>query len=1067
MASFNENKNKLDKFEKDIKDGKSFQKKLNSIFNKNYDEIIEDIFILKEEIFFRHLKEGVQLSLEDCYSDYCLSDERLIDLISKYTDEIYKKYNDDYSLINKAWASNEKSSKRKAINENYLSGFRKHCIHTEEYASHNCGSFRRGRKSNKNCHFISVYSSESKRDIKFVICEACKKVYYSTFILSYCNNCYIQYYTSLLTPEENPDMLCATWKNYHCPKLINEKMKCINCFEPFYLNMKNGYLTCLNKKCKMVTKPTNILWTCNSCGIEFKSEAIPYNPLDITYSKKLAEQTILLNHKAHPKKIPCCRLNVFFTDFFHKMDCDGLLYEMVLNGKIVVACEKCKKINYYEKFTWTCPKCGSTFRDNNIINNENKNKNKKRNSNFEFDHRSDSKLLLFEDSNNTIKDNKNNIKGEKEEKEEKEDKNKKEKEEAQNLEISRFRRRFKSKSRVEHNLNINELNKIIADFKNNDEDNNKEEEKIKREKKVGFNIKEPENKDEKLNSYIRNKKYGFFNTNSNNHYQTTINNDDNYNNDINEEKEDDKIKAKFLRFSKKRSKTLKEPSEKLINYNTKGEVYSRLKPSNKENNEEKEKKDENEIEKNKNFSPRTSWKKRRLNEDPKKKNSIKVFSGILKEKEENKYIKEKKVKINEDKEKTKRNNDSNSQKKEKKEQMKQSSTGTGWYKRRKDKIEKSLNEEKSEIPEASPIQNNKTKKSEGENYKEEKDEEKQKNEKIVMNTIPGISQHLFNQINKRVSSILERCKIPQFNVEDYMFDRKLGEGGYALIFAVYRMDDETCKEYAMKKIIARTLNEIDNFTKEFELVHSCAHPNIMEIYGLCIRMLDQTTFSLYVLMELSTGDWDTDIKNHLMKKESYTEQELISILRQLTGALLFMQQKLKISHRDIKPQNILLFGEGIYKIADFGEAKESKISKEINTLRGTELYMSPALYSGLKNERDDVKHDPYKSDVFSLGFCLIYAAALNLKLLYQLRDVYNMEQMNNILNQQLKKKYSDTFISILSHMMEVDESKRYDFSQIMEIIENNYDKEGNLKNPLNNKEKKNDLSKRGYNRKYK
>ena len=78
-----------------------------------------------------------------------------------------------------------------------------------------------------------------------------------------------------------------------------------------------------------------------------------------------------------------------------------------------------------------------------------------------------------------------------------------------------------------------------------------------------------------------------------------------------------------------------------------------------------------------------------------------------------------------------------------------------------------------------------------------------------------------------------------------------------------------------------------------------------------------------------------------------------------------------------------------------------------------------------------------------------------------------MEQMNNILNQQLKKKYSDTFISILSHMMEVDESKRYDFSQIMEMIENNYDKEGNLKNPLNNKEKKNDLSKRGYNRKYK
>ena len=328
-----------------------------------------------------------------------------------------------------------------------------------------------------------------------------------------------------------------------------------------------------------------------------------------------------------------------------------------------------------------------------------------------------------------------------------------------------------------------------------------------------------------------------------------------------------------------------------------------------------------------------------------------------------------------------------------------------------------------------------------------------------MSKIPGVSEHLYNHINKRIQVILDRCKIPVFNVEDYMFDRKLGEGGYAIIFAVYKMDDETCKEYAMKKIIARTLNEIDKFTKEFELVHSCEHPNIMKIYGICIRMLDQTTYSLYVLMEISSGDWDSDIKKHLLKKKSYTEKELICILRQLTDALLFLQQKLKISHRDIKPQNVLLFENGVYKLADFGEAKESKISKEINTLRGTELYMSPALYSGLKNESNDVNHDPYKSDVFSLGFCFIYAAALNFKLLYQLRDVYNSSQMNQILKQQLKKKYSDTFIDILSHMMEVNESLRYDFSHLMEAINTNYDKEGNLKNP--DSEKKYD-SKRGF-----
>ena len=52
---------------------------------------------------------------------------------------------------------------------------------------------------------------------------------------------------------------------------------------------------------------------------------------------------------------------------------------------------------------------------------------------------------------------------------------------------------------------------------------------------------------------------------------------------------------------------------------------------------------------------------------------------------------------------------------------------------------------------------------------------------------------------------------------------------------------------------------------------------------------------------------------------------------------------MNIVHRDIKPQNILKFNNGLYNIADFGEAKEIKISKQLNTLRGTELYMSPLL----------------------------------------------------------------------------------------------------------------------------
>ena len=69
------------------------------------------------------------------------------------------------------------------------------------------------------------------------------------------------------------------------------------------------------------------------------------------------KRAILLKHKAHPNSIPCCQLNAFFVDFFHNKKCKGNLYEGQLNDKKIIVCDKCYDINFYERFTWTCPKC--------------------------------------------------------------------------------------------------------------------------------------------------------------------------------------------------------------------------------------------------------------------------------------------------------------------------------------------------------------------------------------------------------------------------------------------------------------------------------------------------------------------------------------------------------------------------------------------------------------------------------------------------------------------------------------------------------------------------------------
>ena len=143
---------KMEQFEKDIQNEKAMDKKLKILFLNEYEEIIGDILNLKEELFIDQVKEGVSLQLEDQYTDSCLTDNKLSKLVEKNLNEIKNKYEHDFSLINEAWQSYEKSSKRRINNDIYLSGFRKHCIHTQELASHNCCS--NGKDGEKNCHFI-------------------------------------------------------------------------------------------------------------------------------------------------------------------------------------------------------------------------------------------------------------------------------------------------------------------------------------------------------------------------------------------------------------------------------------------------------------------------------------------------------------------------------------------------------------------------------------------------------------------------------------------------------------------------------------------------------------------------------------------------------------------------------------------------------------------------------------------------------------------------------------------------------------------------------------------------
>ena len=149
-------------------------------------------------------------------------------------------------------------------------------------------------------------------------------------------------------------------------------------------------------------------------------------------------------------------------------------------------------------------------------------------------------------------------------------------------------------------------------------------------------------------------------------------------------------------------------------------------------------------------------------------------------------------------------------------------------------------------------------------------------------------------------------------------------------------------------------------------------------------------------MELAQIDWDKEISNRGHMNLFYTENELLYIMKQIIKTLSLLQIN-HITHRDIKPQNIMIV-KGKFKLCDFGSAR--KIRKKgyvIQKVGGSEMYMSPILFKGLHSKLRQVKHNTFKSDVFSLGMCFLLAATLSYYSLNIIREICDMKIVSKVI----------------------------------------------------------------------
>ena len=282
-------------------------------------------------------------------------------------------------------------------------------------------------------------------------------------------------------------------------------------------------------------------------------------------------------------------------------------------------------------------------------------------------------------------------------------------------------------------------------------------------------------------------------------------------------------------------------------------------------------------------------------------------------------------------------------------------------------------------------------------------------------------------------SIADENPTENFSPSDFKILKEIGEGEYGKLYSVIWLKNN--KRYAMKIIKLNNYQEFNLCESKIKLIqnfyNNTKYDGIVRIYAdLSYKAVD--SYIYYIIMELAEIDWDKEIYSRYRYHDYYSEKELINILNQLitTCALL---QKNHISHRDIKAQNILVKNKK-YKLSDFGEAKIlEKSGVIIQQIRGTEMYMSPILFFALHDingPKEKITHNTYKSDVYSLGMCALYAATLTLESCCAIRQLKDMNIVESIVREYLEDKFSLDFISFILEMLEVDEYLRPDFIQL-------------------------------------
>jgi eukaryotic-like serine/threonine-protein kinase len=194
-------------------------------------------------------------------------------------------------------------------------------------------------------------------------------------------------------------------------------------------------------------------------------------------------------------------------------------------------------------------------------------------------------------------------------------------------------------------------------------------------------------------------------------------------------------------------------------------------------------------------------------------------------------------------------------------------------------------------------------------------------------------------------------------LDRYELQELVGSGGMS---SVYRAHDRLLdRTVALKVLHEHHLHDpehVERFRREARSAAVLSHPNI-------VTVIDRGEHDgrQFIVFEYVGGE---NLKRLIEQNRPLPIATALELATQIARALSFAHRS-GLVHRDVKPQNVLLNGDGQAKVTDFGIARSLDVQRgmtQTGTVLGTSDYIAPEQAQGQRVDE--------QSDVYSLGVVL-------------------------------------------------------------------------------------------------